>query len=118
MIGQLRSYLTSKKLSTNSSFSFTYEPFLILSTTHPGMVGSKVASDIELILVGGAGCVVSRFVGSNRLPAAENVGSIFASTLSTAEVLVPSLWIMVGGERQREGEGILVGEDYRQCLHL
>ena len=54
------------------------------------MVGSKVASDIELILVGGAGYVVGRFVGSNRLPAgAENVGSIFASTLSTAEVLVP-----------------------------
>ena len=54
------------------------------------MVGSEVASDIELILAGGAGCVVSRFVGSNRLPAgAENVGSIFASTLSTAEVLVP-----------------------------
>ena len=52
------------------------------------MVGREVASDIELILVGGAGCVVSRFVGSNRLPAAENVGSIFASTLSTAETFV------------------------------
>ena len=60
----------------------------MLSTTHPGMVGSKVASDIELILVGGAGCVVSKFVGSNRLPAAENVGSIFASTLSTAKTFV------------------------------
>ena len=68
-----------------------YEPFLILSTTRPGMVGSEVASDIELVLVGGTGCVVStcRFVGSNRLPAgAENVGSIFASTLSTAEAFV------------------------------
>ena len=54
------------------------------------MVRSKVASDIELVLVGGAGCVVSRFIGSNRLPAgAENVGSIFASTLSTAEAFVP-----------------------------
>ena len=53
------------------------------------MVGSEVASDIELVLVGGAGYVVSRFVGSNKLPAAENVSSIFASTLSTAEVLVP-----------------------------
>ena len=54
------------------------------------MVRSKVASDIELVLVGGAGCVVSRFVGSNRLlTGAENVGSIFASTLSTAEALVP-----------------------------
>ena len=32
---------------------------------------------------------MSRFVGSNRLPAAENVGSIlFASTLSTAEAFV------------------------------
>ena len=54
------------------------------------MVGSEVASDIELVLAGGAGCAVSRFVGSNRLPAgAENVGSIFASTLSTAEAHAP-----------------------------
>ena len=33
---------------------------------------------------------MSRFIGSNRLPAAaENVGSIFASTLSAAEAFVP-----------------------------
>ena len=33
---------------------------------------------------------MSRFVGSNRLlTGAENVGSIFAYTLSTAEALVP-----------------------------
>ena len=64
------------------------------------MFGSKVASDIELILVGGAGCVVSRFVGSNRLPAgAENIGSIFASTLSTAEA---SVLVDKGGRGETE----------------
>ena len=83
------------------------------------MVGSKVASDIELILTGGAGCVMSRFVGSNWLPAgAENVGSIFANALSTAEayVLVGKGVRGEGRERQREGESI--SEDHRKCLHL
>ena len=78
------------------------------------MVGSEVASDIELVLVGGAGYVVStcRFVGSNRLPfGAENVGSIFASTLSTAEGSV-----FVGKGVRGETEGI--GENHRKCLHL
>ena len=67
-----------------------YEPFLILSTTRPGIVGREVASDIELVLAGGAGWVVRRFVGSNKLPTgAENVGSVFATALSTAEASVP-----------------------------
>ena len=49
---------------------------------------------------------------SNRLPAgAENVGSIFASTLSTAEAFVP---VDNGGRGETEG----IGEDHRRCLHL
>ena len=80
------------------------------------MVGSEVASNIELVLAGGAGCVVStcRFVGSSRLlTGAENVGSIFASTLSTAQALVP---VDNGGRGEIErGRGY---EDHRKCLHL
>ena len=83
------------------------------------MVGSEVASDIELVLAGGAGCVVSRFVGSNRLPAgAENVGSIFANSLSTAEASVLVGKGVRGGGRERQRDGVSIGEDHRKCLHL
>ena len=62
---------------------------------------------------------MSRFVGSNRLPAgAENVGSIFASTLSTAEAFVFVGKGVRGGGRERQREGVSIGEDHRKCLHL
>ena len=62
---------------------------------------------------------MNRFVGSNWLPAgAENVGSIFASTLSTAEAFVLVGEGVRGGGRKRQREGVSIGEDHRKCLHL
>ena len=63
-----------------------------------------------LVFAGGAGLVVSRFVGSNKLPTgAENVGSIFATALSTAEASAPVVrggrGGGRGGRRDREGGG-------------